>query len=77
MQGIYFLLSLAAFGIICMWFVQNDDLTPGKRTTGLLRVKTNDSHADDTSTVAKPATEILQKTARKRPVLKQLSSTIG
>lgn len=77
MQGIYFLLSLVAFGIICMWFVQNDDLTPGKRTTGLLRVKTNVSHADDPRGEAKPATKILKETARKRPVLKQLSSTIG
>ena len=39
MSGIYYLLSLVAFGVIVIWFIQNDRLLPGERTTGFLRMK--------------------------------------
>ena len=39
LQGIYYLLSLIAFGVIAMWFMQNDRLPPGERTKGFLRMK--------------------------------------
>ena len=47
MQGLFYLLSLIAFGVITVWFIQNDELAPGERTTGLLRMKheTNTSKA--------------------------------
>jgi hypothetical protein len=37
-QGIYYLLSLIAFGVIAKWFMESDGLAPGERTKGFLRM---------------------------------------
>ena len=39
MSGIYYLLSLIAFGVIVGWLMRNDRLPPGEPTTGFLRMK--------------------------------------
>jgi hypothetical protein len=39
LQGIYYLLSLIAFGVIVRWLIENDQRPPGDRTTGLLRMR--------------------------------------
>jgi hypothetical protein len=39
MQGIYYLLSLIALGVVIRWVVINDRLQPGEPTKGLLRMK--------------------------------------
>lgn len=36
MQGIYYLLSIAAVFIVFIWYIRNDHLTEGERTSGLL-----------------------------------------
>lgn len=38
LQGIFFLLSMFAFGVIAAWLIQNDRLPPGEHTIGLLRM---------------------------------------
>jgi hypothetical protein len=40
LQGLFYLLSLIAFAVIAVWFIQNDDVAPTGRTTGLLRLRT-------------------------------------
>ncbi len=35
-QGIYYLLTLIAIGVVIRWFIQNDRIKPGERTTGIL-----------------------------------------
>lgn len=39
MQGFYYLLSLVFCGVIGLWFMRNDALPPGAKTTGFLRMK--------------------------------------
>jgi hypothetical protein len=39
LSGVFYLLALIAFGVIAMWFMQNDRRAPGERTIGLLRMK--------------------------------------
>ncbi len=48
MSGIYYLLSLIAFWVIVAWFMQNDQVRPGERTRGLLRMNDADLAASDT-----------------------------
>lgn len=39
LQGIYYMLGLIAIGLVIRWFVQNDGIGPGERTTGLFRME--------------------------------------
>ena len=35
-QGIYYLLTIVALGLVMHWYIRNDGVGPGERTTGLL-----------------------------------------
>jgi hypothetical protein len=39
LQGLYYLLTLVAFGVIAFWLLQNDKLPANEPTVGLLRMK--------------------------------------
>lgn len=39
MQGIYYLLSIAAVLIVSIWYIRNDGLAEGEPTRGLLAMK--------------------------------------
>lgn len=39
MSGLYFLFSLIGFGVIAIWYIQNDKKPIGGATRGLLRMK--------------------------------------
>lgn len=39
MQGIYYLLSIAAVLIVSVWYIRNDGLAEGEPTRGLLAMK--------------------------------------
>lgn len=39
MQGIYYLLSIAAVLIVAIWYIRNDGLAEGEPTRGLLAMK--------------------------------------
>lgn len=39
MQGIYYLLSIAAVLIVFIWYIRNDGLAEGEPTRGLLAMK--------------------------------------
>jgi hypothetical protein len=38
MQGLYYLASLIAIGLVLRWSMQNDKLKPGEPTKGLFRM---------------------------------------
>ena len=35
-QGIYYLLTLLAVGVVVHWYIRNDGVGPGERTKGIL-----------------------------------------
>jgi len=39
LQGLFYLLTLIAFGVVVAWVIQNDNLAPGEPTIGLLRLR--------------------------------------
>ena len=39
LQGLFYLLTLIAFGVVAAWVIQNENLAPGEYTIGLLRLK--------------------------------------
>lgn len=39
LTGVYYLLSLIGFGVICHWLIHNDKIPPGEPTNGLLRMR--------------------------------------
>jgi hypothetical protein len=58
MQGLYYLCSLIAFGIIAMWVIRNDRLAPGEHTTGLLRMKDVIPGNDHAGTAEEPSADV-------------------
>ena len=77
MLGLYFLLSLVAFGIICIWLVQNDDLGPGERTTGILRMKDTIPDAAEPRRGARQLPDTRRDSAAKRALVDPLHRTIA
>ena len=39
MQGLYYLFSLIAIGLVIFWYIQNDDVGPHDDTSGLFAMK--------------------------------------
>ncbi len=35
-QGLYYLLTIIALGVVMRWYIRNDGVGPGERTTGIL-----------------------------------------
>ncbi|HUZ72213.1 MAG TPA: hypothetical protein VMU87_04450 [Stellaceae bacterium] len=35
-QGLYYLLTIIAIGVVMRWYIRNDGIGPGDRTTGIL-----------------------------------------
>lgn len=48
MEGLYFLAAILVFLLIVYWAWRNDEPVPGRRTTGLLRMRELSGEGDET-----------------------------
>lgn len=69
MQGIYYLLSIAAVIIVFLWYIRNDGLAEGEPTRGLLAMKEPippDQLADGATKARSPSASAGHAVAAKR-----------